>query len=46
MICVPPTGRFEYDVKRRDYSKVEYDYGKYEIEITSKKGIVYVDYDD
>ncbi len=46
MICVPPTGRFEFDVKRKDYSKVEYDYGKYEIEITSKNGIVYVDYDD
>ena len=46
MICVPPTGRFEFDVKRKDYSKIEYDYGKYEIEITSKNGIVYVDYDD
>lgn len=46
MICVPPSGRFEYDVKRKDYSKVEYDYGDYEVEITSKNGIVYVDYDD
>ncbi len=46
MICVPPRGRFDFDVKRKDYSKVEYDYGKYEVEITSKNGIVYVDYDD
>ncbi len=46
MICVPPSGRFKFDVKRKDHSKVEYDYGDYEIEITSKNGVVYVDYDD
>lgn len=46
MICVPPCDKFEYDVKRKDHSKVEYDYGDYEIEITSKNGVVYVDYDD
>ena len=46
MICVPPQGRFEYDVKRKDHSKVEYDYGDYEIEITSKNGVISVDYDD
>ncbi len=46
MICVPPCDKFRFDVKRKDHSKVEYDYGDYEIEITSKNGIVYVDYDD
>jgi hypothetical protein len=45
-ICVPPRGPFKYEVKRRDYSKIEYDYGDYEVEITSKRGLVYVDYDD
>jgi hypothetical protein len=46
IICVPPTDRFEYDVKRSDHSKVEYDYGDYEIEITSNDGVVCVNYDD
>jgi hypothetical protein len=46
MICVPPGDRFKFDVKRKDHSKVEYDYGDYEVEITSKNGVVYVDYDD
>lgn len=46
MICVPPTDRFEYDVKRKDHSKVEYDYGDYEIEISSEDGVVHVNYDD
>lgn len=46
MICVPPCDKFKFDVKRKDHSKVEYDYGEYEIEITSKNGVVYVDYDD
>jgi len=45
-ICVPPCGEPKFDVKRSDGSKVEYDYGDYEIEITSKKGVVTVDYDD
>ena len=46
MICVPPSGKFKYEIKRKDHSKIEYDYGDYEVEITSKKGVVYVDYDD
>lgn len=46
MICVPPMDRFEYDVKRKDHSKVEYDYGEYEIEISSDDGVVHVNYDD
>jgi len=47
MICVPPCDdNFEYKVKRKDGSKVKYDYGKYEIEIISKDGVVTVDYDD
>lgn len=45
-ICVPPCDRFKFEVKRKDHSKVEYDYGDYEVEITSKRGVVYVDYDD
>ena len=43
-ICVPPCGC--PDVKlTRNGNKVKYDYGKYVIEITSRKGIVVVDYD-
>lgn len=45
-ICVPPCCPYKYDVKRRDGSKVEYDYGDYEIELTSRNGVVHVDYDD
>lgn len=44
-ICVPPCGCKEVKVSR-DGSKVEYDYGDYEVEIKSKKGIVVVNYDD
>ena len=44
-ICVPPCGCKKIETSRHG-SKVEYDYGKYEIEITSKRGVVYVDYDD
>lgn len=44
-ICVPPCGCPE--IKRsRHGNKVKYDYGKYEVEIKSKDGVVYVDYDD
>jgi len=44
-ICVPPCGC--PDVKVKKYSReVEYDYGRYEVEIKSKNGILYVDYDD
>ena len=46
MICVPPGEKFKYEVKRKDHSKVEYDYGDYEVEITSKDGVIEVDYDD
>lgn len=46
MICVPPNERFKYEVKRKDHSKIEYDYGDYEVEITSKNGVIEVDYDD
>lgn len=45
-ICVPPHCRPEIDIKRKDGSKVEYDYGDYEVEITSKNGYVKIDYDD
>ncbi|WP_166821963.1 hypothetical protein [Thalassoroseus pseudoceratinae] len=45
-ICVPPNCRPEIDIKRKDGSKIEYDYGDYEVEITSKKGYVKIDYDD
>jgi len=44
-ICVPPCCPYKYEVKRRDHSKIEYDYGRYEIEITSRNGVVHVDYD-
>lgn len=45
-ICVPPYECKKFEVKRKDHSKVEYDYGDYEVEITSKNGVVYVDYDN
>lgn len=45
-ICVPPHCKPEIDIKRKDGSKIEYDYGDYEVEITSKNGYVKVDYDD
>jgi len=44
-ICVPPCKCRRVKVSRRG-SKVEYDYGEYEVEIKSKRGVVYVDYDD
>ena len=44
-ICVPPCGCPKISANR-DHTKVEYDYGDYEIEIKSKNGVVYVDYDD
>jgi hypothetical protein len=44
-ICVPPCGCPK--IKRsRNGHKVEYDYGKYEIELKSKDGVVTVEYDD
>jgi len=45
-ICVPPCGcPPKIKVSRRG-RKVKYDYGEYEVELVSKKGTVYVDYDD
>ncbi len=44
-ICVPPGGCPKVRVTRNG-SKVKYDYGKYEVEITSRNGEVKVDYDD
>ena len=44
-ICVPPCGCPKIKTRRHG-SKVEYDYGKYEIEIKSKRGVVTVNYDD
>ncbi|MAT16812.1 MAG: hypothetical protein CMJ46_16255 [Planctomyces sp.] len=44
-ICVPPCGCPEVKVSRHG-SKVKYDYGEYEVEITSDDGVVKVDYDD
>lgn len=43
-ICVPP-GCPEIKVSRGG-RKVKYDYGDYKVEILSKDGVVYVDYDD
>lgn len=44
-ICVPPCGCPKVDVDDHG-RKITYDYGKYEIEIKSKKGVIRVDYDD
>ena len=44
-VCMPPGHCPKYEIKRRDHSKIEYDYGWYEVEITSRNGVVYVDYD-
>lgn len=44
-ICVPPhcTPEIKYSKGGR---KVKYDYGEYTVELESKRGVVYVDYDD
>jgi len=44
-ICVPPCGCECIKVSRKG-AKVTYDYGKYRVEITSRRGVVTVDYDD
>lgn len=44
-ICVPPCGCPKVKVSRKG-RKVEYDYGDYEVEITSKNGVIKVNYDD
>jgi hypothetical protein len=46
-ICVPPCSECPPRVTcKRDGEYVKYDYGKYRVEITSRKGVVTVDYDD
>jgi len=44
-ICVPPCDCPCVKWKRCG-EKLVYDFGKYEVEITSRKGVVVVDYDD
>ena len=44
-ICVPPCGCACVKVSRNG-RRVKYDYGDYEVELTSKNGRVTVDYDD
>jgi hypothetical protein len=44
-ICVPPCGCAEVKWKRCG-DKLVYDFGKYEVEITSRRGVVLVDYND
>lgn len=48
MICVPPTDCCDCPKieTSRSGTKVEYDYGEYEVEIKSKKDYVEVNYDD
>jgi hypothetical protein len=45
-ICVPRCRRPEIDIKRKDGSKVEFDFGDYEVVILSRDGWITVDYDD
>lgn len=44
-ICVPPCGCPEVKVSRRG-TRIKYDYGKYAMKITSRRGVVTVNYDD
>ena len=43
-ICVPPCGAPKITC-RHDGTKVRYDYGRYAVNITSKHGVVVVNYD-
>jgi hypothetical protein len=43
-ICVPKCGCPKVKVSK-DGRKVSYDYGKYEVELKSKNGKIYIDYD-
>ncbi len=45
LVCAPPCGCPEIKCSK-DGSKVKYDYGKYGFEVTSRKGVVTVKYDD
>lgn len=44
-ICVPTCDCYETKCSKHG-SKIKYDFGKYEVEITSARGVVVVDYDD
>jgi hypothetical protein len=44
-ICVPPCECAQIKC-RRNGTKITYDFGKYEVDITSRRGMVVVDYDD
>jgi hypothetical protein len=44
-VCVPPCDCYETKCKRNG-NKIVMDFGKYEVEITSARGQVVVDYDD
>lgn len=44
-ICVPPCSPERIKVSR-DGSRIELDYGDYEVDISSRRGLVTVDYDD
>lgn len=44
-VCMPPCDCHDISVSR-DGRRVKYDFGDYEIEVTSRNGLVTVDYDD
>lgn len=44
-VCMPPCECHDVKVSR-DGRRIEYDFGDYEIEVTSRNGLVTVDYDD
>ena len=44
-VLAPPCPLEDVDVSR-DGTRIELDYGDYEVDITSRKGVVTVDYDD
>jgi hypothetical protein len=45
LVCAPPCGCPEIKCNKEG-SRVKYDYGKYGFEVTSRKGVVTVTYDD
>ena len=45
MVCVPPCGCADVRVSRNGHV-VRYDYGKYAVDIVSRNGKIYIDYDD
>ncbi len=45
-ICIPPCFCEEEVKCKKDGEKVTYDYGKYRVQITSRKGVVTIDYDN